>query len=123
MSKEKIGTIRLRGLSAVGRHGVSEDERREGQRFEVDLTLTVLWPTADDLAQTVDYAVVADEVTQILTGEPVNLIETLADRIAEKVLEHEVVQAVNVVVHKPQAPIRQEFGDIYVTVTRMRGLT
>lgn len=117
-------SIRLAGLSAVGHHGVFDHERRDGQPFVTDVVLHLdAGPAAagDDLARTANYAEVADTVARLVTGEPVDLIETLADRIARAVLaEQPVVAAVEVTVHKPQAPIPHDFTDAAVTVHRTR---
>lgn len=113
--------IRIVGLRAQGHHGVFAHERRDGQEFIVDLVLTVDASSAalsDDLADTVDYGVVAQRVHDIIVGEPVNLIETLADRIARQVLAVSGVQRVEVTVHKPQAPIPVPFDNVSVTVER-----
>lgn len=115
--------ITLTGLAARGFHGVLADERREGQDFVVDLVLDVDTRAAaasDDLADTVDYSVVATAVVDVVTGEPVDLIETLAARIADTVLATPGVDAVKVTVHKPQAPVGVPFGDVTVTITRTR---
>ncbi|WP_406414776.1 dihydroneopterin aldolase [Streptomyces sp. NBC_01614] len=115
--------VALRGLKARGYHGVFPEERREGQTFVVDLVLGLdTRPAAadDDLAKTVHYGIVAEEVVAIVEGEPVNLIETLAERIAQACLKHEEVQEVEVAVHKPDAPITVPFDDVTVTITRSR---
>ena len=116
--------IRLAGLSAVGRHGVFDHERRDGQPFVTDVVLHLdAGPAAaaDDLTRTAHYGEVADTVVRLVTGEPVDLIETLAVRIADAVLaEQPVVEAVEVTVHKPHAPIPHDFADAAVTVTRHR---
>jgi dihydroneopterin aldolase len=98
-------------------------EREEGQTFVVDLTLGLdTRPAAadDDLAKTVHYGIVAEDVVALVEGEPVNLIETLAERIARACLAHEGVQEVEVAVHKPNAPITVPFDDVTVTITRSR---
>ncbi|GLJ62976.1 MULTISPECIES: dihydroneopterin aldolase [Microbacterium] len=115
--------IELRGLTAFGRHGVYEAERAEGQDFTVDLRLHVDTARAaetDDIADTVHYGELAEKVVAIVEGEPVDLIETLAHRIADAVLEDERVHGVLVTVHKPHAPIRARFSDVSVTVHRLR---
>ncbi|WP_144794804.1 dihydroneopterin aldolase [Kocuria palustris] len=116
--------IALRGLTAFGRHGVLEHERREGQEFAVDLVLHLdLEPagSSDDLTRTVHYGEVAEAVHQEIGGEPLELIEALAQRIARRLLaEHELVEAVEVTVHKPHAPIAVAFDDVAVTVVRRR---
>src|SRR5665811_1556170 len=118
-----IDRIRLSGISATGYHGVLEQERREGQTFVADIVLHVdTRPAAeqDRLDLTVDYGVLAQEVVDVLIGSPADLLETVAERIAAVALEHEIVQAVDVVLHKPQAPIPVPFTDVTVEVHRDR---
>lgn len=113
----------LRGLRGYGRHGVAESERRLGQSFLVDVVMeldTSQSATSDDVADTVDYGVVASSVLAIVEGEPVALLERLAQRICDSVLAHERVQAVDVTVHKPSAPVPAPFDDIAVTIRRTR---
>ena len=115
--------VALRGLRARGHHGVFPKEREEGQTFIVDLTLGLdIRPAAadDDLTKTVHYGIVAEEVVAVVQGEPVNLIETLAELIARTCLKHDGVQEVEVCVHKPDAPITVPFDDVTVTIIRSR---
>lgn len=115
--------IVLTGVRAFGRHGVYEHERREGQEFVVDVTLylsTARAAASDDVAQTVHYGEVAQRVVEIVGGEPLNLIETLASRIADDLLTRDPVRMVAVTVHKPHAPIPVPFGDVAVTIRRAR---
>jgi dihydroneopterin aldolase/2-amino-4-hydroxy-6-hydroxymethyldihydropteridine diphosphokinase len=72
----------------------------------------------DDLARTVDYGVLATEVAAVLAGEPADLVETVAERIAATMLAHPSVAAVDVAVHKPQAPVAVPFEDIVVAIRR-----
>lgn len=116
-----LDRIELRGLSAHGHHGVLASERATGQTFDADVTLHVDVRAAaarDDLAATVNYAVVAEQAVAVLAGPPVDLIETLAEQIAAAALAHRGVRAVDVSVHKPQAPIQVPFGSVSVTVRR-----
>jgi dihydroneopterin aldolase len=115
--------ITLTGLTVFGRHGVFEHERRDGQEFTIDLTLHLSLHDAaasDDVTDTVHYGELAEKVAAIVAGEPVNLIETLAARIADAVLEDRRVRFAQVTVHKPHAPIPLSFADVSVTVTRGR---
>jgi 7,8-dihydroneopterin aldolase/epimerase/oxygenase len=115
--------ISLTGLRARGRHGVYGFERAQGQDFVVDVLLEVDLATAaasDDVADTVHYGELADRLVKIVAGDPVNLIETLADRLAAACLADERVAAATVTVHKPQAPIPHEFTDVAVTLRRSR---
>ncbi|MGN6244581.1 MAG: dihydroneopterin aldolase [Motilibacteraceae bacterium] len=116
-----VDHIALRGLRVRGHHGVFEHERRDGQDFLVDLVLSVdTRPAAasDALADTVDYGALATDVAAVVGGEPVDLLETLAQRIADRALADPRVQAVEVTVHKPHAPIPLTFADVTVTITR-----
>lgn len=113
--------IELRGLRLHGRHGVHAAERRDGQVFVVDVALEVdTAPAAasDDLGDTVDYGGLADGLAAIVTGEPVNLLETLAQRLADACLADPRVQTVEVAVHKPQAPVAQPVDDVVVRIRR-----
>ncbi|GAB3796648.1 dihydroneopterin aldolase [Micromonospora zhanjiangensis] len=115
--------ITLTGLRARGRHGVYDVEREHGQDFVVDVALELdLGPAAgsDDVRDTVHYGELADRLVAIVTGEPVNLIETLADRLVGACLADTRVATATVTVHKPQAPIPHEFADVAVTLTRGR---
>jgi dihydroneopterin aldolase len=115
--------IAIRGLRVRGFHGVQPEERRDGQLFGIDVVLETDVRDAaatDDLAATIDYSFVAKQVAAIVAGDPVDLIETLAERIAAACLAHSGVQAVEVTVHKPSAPIAIPFDDIEVTVRRDR---
>lgn len=120
---DMVDEITLTGLTVFGYHGVFDFERRQGQEFTIDLILQVPLAAAaasDDVADTVHYGELADRVAAIVAGEPVNLIETLAQRIADAVLDDARVAAVTVTVHKPHAPIEQTFADVSVTVRRGR---
>jgi dihydroneopterin aldolase len=115
--------ISLRGLRVRGFHGVFDFERRDGQDFVVDVELELsLAPAAasDDVADTVHYGELAGRLAEVVAGEPVNLIETLAERLAVVCLTDDRVAAATVTVHKPQAPIPHEFADVAVTVRRTR---
>ncbi|MEW9533331.1 dihydroneopterin aldolase [Microbispora sp. NPDC049125] len=116
-------TVRLAGLRARGRHGCLPAERELGQEFVVDVTLfldTAPAAAADDLRKTVDYGALAMELARIVEGEPVNLIETLAGRLADACLAHDLVEEAEVSVHKPAAPIPLPFDDVVVTIRRGR---
>ena len=115
--------IELRGLTVHGMHGVYERERVSGQDFVVDITVWIDLADAaasDDLADTYDYDALAQLAAGILAGPPRNLIETVGGEIADRVMDDERVHAVEVVVHKPQAPIAQKFADVAVVVRRSR---
>ena len=109
--------IALKGLGAEANHGVYDFERARNQRFSADI---VMWVEtagkADDIAATVSYADIADEAMAVLTGTAVDLIETLAETIASRVMSHEGVVGTEVTVHKPDAPIDHPFADVSVTV-------
>ena len=75
---------------------------------------------ADDLEKTVHYGVLAEEIVAAVERDPVDLIETVAERVAGVVLEHRAASAVRVTIHKPSAPITVPFADVAVTITRAR---
>lgn len=109
--------IALKGLGALANHGVYDFERTRNQRFSADIVMWVETAgTTDDIAATVSYADIADEAMAVLTGNAVDLIETLAETIASRVMSHEGVVGTEVTVHKPDAPIDHPFADVSVTV-------
>ncbi len=115
--------IEILGISGWGHHGVLAEERREGQEFSVDVALGVDTRDAartDDLALTVDYGEVAQRVHALIVGEAFDLIETLAERIADAVLAFDGLVSVEVAVHKPSAPIPVPFDDVIVRIRRER---
>lgn len=120
---QSLDEIVLTGLTVFGRHGVFDHERRDGQDFTIDLRLRLSLAKAadsDEVTDTVHYGELAEKVAAAVAGEPVNLIETLAERIAAVGLEDRRVQEVVVTVHKPYAPIPLNFADVAVTITRRR---
>ncbi|MDQ2749526.1 MAG: dihydroneopterin aldolase [Actinomycetota bacterium] len=115
--------IELTGLRVRGRHGVFDFERRDGQDFVLDVVLELdvsMAAASDSLEHTVDYGVLAQGLADVVGGEPVNLLETLADRLALVCLADERVATATVTVHKPQAPIPLAFTDVAVTIRRGR---
>jgi len=119
-----LDRIVLRGLSAVGHHGVLASERDLGQPFSLDVALhldTREAAAGDDLTATVHYGELGVDLIAILTGDPVQLLETLADRVARECLARsERIAAVDVVLHKPQAPIPVAFDDVELVIRRTR---
>lgn len=115
--------ITLTGLRVRGRHGVHEHERAQGQEFVVDATVWLDLADAaatDQLSATLDYGALAQRAARIVGGDPCNLIETVAARIATDLLTDPRVHAVEVTVHKPQAPLPLPFADVSVTTRHSR---
>jgi dihydroneopterin aldolase len=115
--------IELRGLKVRGNHGVFAHERADGQDFIVDITVWMDLSAAaasDALADTYDYGVLAQRAADIVTGPARDLIETVAAEIAEEVMGDTRVQAVEVTLHKPHAPIPLTFADVAVVARRSR---
>ena len=115
--------LAVRGLAIHGHHGVFEHERRDGQEFVIDLVLGVdtrVAARSDDLQDTVDYGTLVDDVRTAVADDPVDLIETLAQRIADVCLRNALVDTVEVTVHKPHAPIQATFEDVALTINRSR---
>ncbi|WP_440710231.1 dihydroneopterin aldolase [Herbiconiux sp. YIM B11900] len=120
---DELDILTLTGLEVFAHHGVFDFERENGQRFVIDVALwldTAPAAAGDALAETVHYGELAVEISDAVGADPVDLIETLAERVAGVVLAHEPVQRVRVVVHKPDAPITVPFGDVSITITRGR---
>lgn len=114
-----ITRIELLGIRGWGHHGVFAFERQTGQEFVVDIGLQVkVSGPIDDLSSTVDYGQVTLEVQEIIAGEPVQLIETLAERIAARMMMIPKVRGVEVRVHKPHAPLDVPVSDVIVTIHR-----
>ncbi|MDN5806608.1 MAG: 2-amino-4-hydroxy-6-hydroxymethyldihydropteridine diphosphokinase [Brevibacterium sp.] len=121
MTGDRPDRIELRGLTVRGNHGVFDFEKREGQDFVIDVTLHTSVNRAaatDDIADTVHYGELAEDVAHIVEDNTFDLIETLASRIAEHCLG--LAEHVEVIVHKPGAPIQRSFSDVSVTVVRSR---
>ena len=117
------GCIKIRGLRVATRVGVTPEERARPQTVVLDVDVDAdLAPAAasDDLADTLNYGELAQRVAAIVGGPPANLIETVAGRVADAVLADARVRAVEVTLHKPQAPIPLDFTDVGVVVHRGR---
>ena len=115
--------LTLTGLRATAHHGVFEHERENGQEFVIDVSVWLdARPAAgsDDLGQTVHYGVLAEQVVAAVERDPVDLIETVAERIAAVVLEHPAALRTRVTLHKPSAPISVPFEDVSITIERSR---
>ncbi len=115
--------ITLTGLRAYAHHGVFDHERRDGQEFVIDVVahLDLRGAAANDaLDKTVHYGELAEQVVAAVETDPVDLIETVAERVAAVVLAHGAVRQTTVTVHKPQAPITVPFADVSVTIVRGR---
>ncbi|MFC5729026.1 MULTISPECIES: dihydroneopterin aldolase [Nocardioides] len=118
-----LDELRILGIECFAHHGVFDHERRDGQTFVIDLALGVdTRPAAasDDLRDTVDYGSLVDHVVDEVSRDPVDLIETLAQRIADACLLDRRVEWARVTVHKPNAPIQTPFADVELTITRRR---
>lgn len=110
--------IRLRGLSVFAHHGVNPDERMHGQEFVIDVDVRLPLNGLDDaVANTIHYGDLATDIAQAVAGDPVDLIETVAERVAMVVLERGA-RSVRVEVHKPNAPIEVPFADVSVVIER-----
>jgi dihydroneopterin aldolase len=120
---ESLDRLTISGIEGFGHHGVFEAERRDGQLFLADLVLAVDTRAAarsDDLQDTVDYGSLVAKVKQAIETDPVDLIEKLAQRIADLCLADQRVQWTEVTVHKPGAPIEATFSDVTLTIKRTR---
>lgn len=115
--------LAITGLEVFAHHGVFDFERRDGQKFVIDLAIgldTRAAAASDDLKDTLDYGSVVAQVVDAAAREPVDLIETLAQRLADVVLQDVGVEWVEITLHKPSAPIQARFEDVALTITRSR---
>lgn len=114
--------LKLTGIRGFGYHGVFESERKNGQEFLVDVEIESNFKNIDDdLAKTIDYSKLVDLVSAEITSNPVNLIETLAERIAEKIMDFDKkIKVLTVTVHKPAAPVSANMTDISVSISKVR---
>ena len=115
--------LTITGIECFAHHGVLAFERADGQPFVIDLTLgldTSPAAATDDLRDTVDYGSLVGQVVTAVETDPVDLIETLAQRIADVCLTDDRVDWTRVTVHKPEAPIEATFADVVLTITRKR---
>lgn len=121
--RDRGDRISLTGLRVRAHHGVFEFERVDGQEFVIDVSVAVdlaAAASADDLARTVHYGELAEAVVAAVERDPVDLIETVAERVAAVALGFAAVDEVEVTVHKPHAPISVPFADVAVTIVRSR---
>lgn len=120
-----MNTIIIKGLEVFAYHGVNPEEKRDGQRFVLDITLTADLSRAeysDDLNDTVNYAAVRKTVTRLMCDNTFDLIERAAACVADGIMaEHERVQGVDIMLKKPDAPMSAKFEYVAVTVSRKRG--
>ena len=93
--------VEVHGLELFGRHGVNDDERRDGQTFVFDLTLEIAEPKEDAIDATIDYRHVRDIVRGISDAESYQLLETLAAATADALNAELRVKRVRVTVRKP----------------------
>lgn len=119
-----MDSIYINGMEFYAYHGVFPEENRLGQLFTVDVVLhTDLRPAgeSDDLTRTVNYAEAYNEIKAIMTGEPVQLVETLAERIAAVLLaQFPIVRSARVKLHKPNPPIPGHLAGVAVEILRER---
>lgn len=116
-------SIRITGLELFGHHGVFDFEKHDGQRFVVDLTVWIATDRAShsyELNQTLDYSELVNKVAEVVQGEPLDLIETLASRVLDVVWGFDQAMSAEVTIHKPDAPVEFPVADISVTMKRER---
>ena len=120
----RTDTIALSGITAIGHHGVFEHEKRDGQPFTLDVVLhTDIRKAAasDNVADTAHYGELGELVVAQIQDGPWDLIETLAEKTAAAILaSFPGVSGVEVVVHKPKAPITVTFSDVTIHIYRER---
>jgi dihydroneopterin aldolase len=111
--------IRLTGIRVDAAHGVYPEEKLRPQPFLIDVEASLRpRPDSDELATTVDYSVLAAAIAETASTGSVDLIETLAERVAATCLADVRIEAVEVTVHKPEAPMPVPVTGVSVTITR-----
>ncbi|NLY56576.1 MAG: dihydroneopterin aldolase [Firmicutes bacterium] len=110
--------VRLRNLVFYGYHGVLQSEQQLGQRFELDVEYRTAAPPADDLAATINYVEVYQRVADLVSGERYNLIESLAEAVAQAILTAFPVERVTVRVRKPSVSLGGLCDYVEVEVTK-----
>ncbi|HZJ84197.1 MAG TPA: dihydroneopterin aldolase [Syntrophomonadaceae bacterium] len=113
--------ILIKGLEFVACHGVMPEEKVIAQKFIIDLELhkdLTLAGQTDDLSNTINYVHIYEEVKDIVENNSFNLIEKMAEHIAQVILEKHLIEAIKVVVYKPNAPIKGRFDYFAVEIFR-----
>ena len=116
-----LDTIQLTGLRVRAYHGVYDFERENGQDFVIDVTVWLDLARAaasDDVSTTIHYGELAESIALAVAADPVDLIETVAERVATLVLGYPAAERTRVTVHKPDAPISVPFADVAVSIER-----
>ncbi|MEN9603551.1 MAG: hypothetical protein RLZZ06_750 [Actinomycetota bacterium] len=116
--------IKIKGLRVYAHHGVFDFERQNGQDFYIDVTIWVAGKSTvtDDLAHTVHYGDLAKALVEAAKNQPVDLLETLAQRLLDLTLNFGggslsgLIKKAKITVHKPNAPIPYDFEDVSVTL-------
>lgn len=116
--------IHVTGMRFYGYHGVFAEETKLGQRFNVDLSIGLALAEAgrtDDLTKSVNYAELYEATKRVIEGEPLQLVEALADRIAKAVFAlDERIQEASIKVIKPDPPIAGHYEHVAVEINRLR---
>lgn len=112
--------INIKGLSVYAHHGVFDYEKAYGQEFLIDAEVTVKATSSDDIANTLSYADLADALVADAKQNPVDLLETLAQRLLAVTFGFDAVQKAKITVHKPNAPLNHKFDDVSVSVKGKR---
>ena len=116
--------IQIRGLEVFAWHGVGLEEKEKGQPFILDVDMECNLKKAgqtDALGDTINYALVVEEITRVMREKSYDLIERAAARVAEAVLQmDDRIWRVRVLLKKPEAPIQAQFDYVAVEITRER---
>lgn len=115
--------VEIRGLRVMGRHGVFDQEKRDGQPFVIDVTLEcdLSRPAAsDELADTVDYGTLAMRIAEEVRATRFDLIERLAGHLLDVALADPMVSAAEIRIAKPKAPVSEQLDEVAVRLRRTR---
>lgn len=123
-SSQPLDKVLLKGLEFHGYHGFFPSEKELGQKFVVDAELSLNFRSAgleDDLDQTVNYARVVEDIEAVMTGDSIDLIEAVGEKLCDTLLQkYPKIQQVQVTVKKPQVPIPATLDYVAVQLTRTR---
>lgn len=116
--------IIIKDLKLYAYHGVNPEEKVEGQNFIIDIICKIDLKKpcqTDDVNDTVSYAQVIKLVKKVFTAEKYDLLEKVAQVVADAILDSfEQIKKVEITLKKPEAPIKAEFGYVAVEIERER---
>ncbi len=115
--------IRINNIQLFAYHGVADEEQILGQKFEIDVELIIdlsIAGKSDDLTKTVDYSHIYKIIEKEFCNTKYKLLETVAEKISEKILSNELIQSIIINIRKPNAPIKGTFDSVEIEIERKK---